>query len=151
MTDDNSTPPSPPKKTDEKGLTLSGRTILRMFHEFNRALDASKRVGEDNGFEMLLHPTILVEIKALLWIAHEMSKRIGKDVEVLAYLREDEADDVKTVENGVVEETNGLIEKLGAALFGACEKCKKMKCPSCRRCHKCEGMRTVERDPSQAN
>jgi len=44
-----------------------------------------------------------------------------------------------------------LIEKLGAALFGACEKCKKMKCPSCRRCHKCEGMRTVERDPSQAN
>jgi len=44
-----------------------------------------------------------------------------------------------------------LIEKLGAALFGACEKCKKMKCPSCRRCHKCEGRSAVKSDPTQAN
>lgn len=141
----------PPKKFDEKGLTLSGRTILRLFHEFNRALVAGKRVGDDSGFEMLLHPTILVEIKALFWIAHEMSKRLGKDTEVQAYLREHEAEDVKTVEDGIIEEAHGLIDKLGAALFGACEKCKKMKCPSCRRCHACEGVRVTERDPSQAN
>jgi len=131
--------PTPPKKTDEKGLTLSGRTILRLFHEFNRALAAGKRVGDDSGFEMLLHPTMLVEIKALLWIAHGMNQRIGKDTEVQAYLREHEAEDVKTIEEGIGgDATAGLIDKL-TAIFGVCEKCKKMKCPVCRRCHACDG------------
>lgn len=134
-----------PKKVDEKGLTLSGRTILRLFHEFDRALKAAKRVGEDGSFDLLLHPTMLVEIKALFWIAHEMNKRIGKDEEVQAYLRAHEAEDVKNVEDGIQGE---IMDRLGASLFGACERCKKPMCPNCRRCHACENKRT---DPTQVN
>lgn len=138
----------PKKKVDEKGLTLSGRTILRLYHEFDRALRASKRVGEEITFDLILHPTMLVEIKALLWIAHEMSKRVGKDEDVQAYLRAHEAEDVKIVEDGIESDAAGIIDRLGASLFGVCEKCKKMLCPNCRRCHACASKRS---DPTQVN
>ena len=54
-----------PSSRDEKGLTLSGRTMLRILMEFGKALTASRKLGEDKGFELFQNPSILLRGKVL--------------------------------------------------------------------------------------
>ena len=46
---------------DEKGLTLSGRVMLRLFMEFNRALVAASKLGDKSDSNRFFsHPTIVI-------------------------------------------------------------------------------------------
>lgn len=128
-----------PSGKDEKGLTLSGRTMLRIMVEFNKVLSASREIGDKHGFELIQTPTVLVEIRSLLWIAHEMAKRLGGPSVVDPYLQAHAEEDKRAVRDGMKETGKELIdEMLAMAGIPKCPKCDHLICPICRECHTCE-------------
>jgi hypothetical protein len=124
---------------DEKGLTISGRTMLRILLEFARLLAASRKVGNKLTYEVLQTPTILVEIRALLWIASGMAKRLGSREEIEAYLAKHTEEDERIIRVGASEVEKTLMEE--ALIHGGvpkCPKCHEFTCPMCKECHSCE-------------
>jgi len=90
-------------------------------------------------YEVLQTPTILVEIRTLLWIASGMAKRLGSLVEVEDYLAEHAEEDERTVLAGTTELEKTLIaEALARSGVPRCPKCHEPTCPMCRECHSCE-------------
>lgn len=127
-----------PSNRDEKGLTISGRTMLRILVEFSKTLAASRKLGEDKGLELLQNPAILLEIRSLLWIASQMASRIGGSKEVESYLSAHAEEDEKTVLDGMTETGRELLEDLLAqGGIPKCASCGHLVCPICRECHDC--------------
>lgn len=132
-----------PSSRDEKGLTLSGRTMLRILMEFGKALTASRKLGEDKGFELFQNPSILLEVRSLLWLAAEMAKRIGSVKDVEAYLSAHADEDEKTVLDGMKNMGLALVEEiLTQGGIPKCTRCGQMVCPICRECHDCDKSKT---------
>ena len=128
-----------PSGKDEKGLTLSGRTILRIMIEFNKVLSASRQIGDNKGFELIQTPTVLLELKSLLWIAQEMAKRIGDVQTVETYLKAHFDEDRKVVREGLRESGKELVDELLAmAGIPKCQTCGHLVCPICNVCHNCD-------------
>lgn len=123
---------------DEKGLTISGRTMLRLLMEFGKALLASRKLGNQAGYELLQSPTILLEIRALLWIASQMAKRIGSKEEVESYLETHREEDEKAILDGMIEASRALLDDvLAHGGLKKCPSCSDLICPICQKCHKC--------------
>lgn len=130
---------------DEKGLTISGRTMLRLLMEFGKTLLASRKLGNKPGYELLQSPTILLEIRALLWIASQMAKRVGSREEVEAYLKRHSEADEKTIIDGMAEAGKAILEDvLAHGGLKKCPSCDDMICPICQECHKCTKSTTHE-------
>lgn len=124
---------------DEKGLTLSGRTMLRLLSEFGRLLSASMKIGNKPGYEVLQTPTIISEIRTLLWMASEIAKRVGPQEELEAYLAKHAKADEKVVLEGMSKAGTAFFEE--ALAYGGVSKCTicgKLMCPICQCCHNCE-------------
>ena len=129
---------SQPSSRDEKGLTLSGRTILRLLLQFSKLLAASNKLGGKAGYELLQSPLVLVELRSLLWIATEMGKRIGSIAEVEAYLNGHNETDETTLIEGMKQSGRELLEEvLEHSGLPKCTSCGKLMCPICRECHEC--------------
>jgi hypothetical protein len=127
-----------PSGRDEKGLTISGRTMLRLLTEFGKVLAASRKLGDKSGYELLQTPTITLEIRSLLWIAMQMAKRIGSNEEVEAYLKKHSEADEKVIFDGMSETGKAILEE--AMAHGGvpkCTSCGKVVCPICKECHSC--------------
>jgi len=128
----------PQSGRDEKGLTLSGRVILRILMEFGKTVAAAKQLGDDRDYELLQTPTVLLEIRSLLWIATEMAKRIGSLDAVDAYLQLHSEEDEKAIREGMAQTGRALMEEvLSQGGIPKCEKCGRIVCPICRECHIC--------------
>lgn len=123
---------------DEKGLTISGRTMLRLLLEFSKALLASRKLGEKPGYELLQNPTILLEVRNLLWISSQMSKRIGSSEDVAAYLDKHKEADDKAILDGMAEAGRALLDEvISHSGLKRCSSCNELVCPICKECHNC--------------
>ena len=123
---------------DEKGLTISGRTMLRILIEFGKTVAAAKQLGDDRNYELLQTPAVLLEIRSLLWVASEMAKRIGNLDTVDAYLKAHSEEDEKSIRDGMAQTGRALMEEmLAQGGIPKCEKCDRIVCPICRECHIC--------------
>lgn len=123
---------------DEKGLTISGRTMLRLLMEFGNVLAASRKLGEKAGYELLQTPTILLEIRSILWIATQMAKRVGSREEIEAYLSKHSEADEKAMFDGMAEAGKAMLEEvLAHGGIPKCTSCGQIVCPICKECHSC--------------
>lgn len=133
---------------DEKGLTLGGRTMLRIYLEFGRISTAAARLGERIPLEeILVQRTMMVEVLDLLMLASGMGQKLGSVEDVRRYLEQHRDEDDKSMS----ELRKGLHEKHGAKLApllgqvvdqmlargDPCEVCGQKKCVSCHECHAC--------------
>lgn len=124
---------------DEKGLTLSSRTMLRLLVQFTKLLAASNKLGDPGGYELLQSPLAVVELRSLLWIATEMGKRIGSISEVEAYLATHAQEDEKVINEGLIQSNRSILEEvLENSDLQKCEKCGSPRCLTCQECHNCE-------------
>lgn len=124
---------------DEKGLTLSGRVMLRLMFALGDNLQATRKLGEQvHWYELVNDPKVILEIRTLLWMASSMARRIGGHDEVLAYIRAHEDADEKAVLDGMKEDSAQLVTLLKAGGIPSCSKCGKTVCPLCGECHGCD-------------
>lgn len=145
-------------KRDEKGLTLSGRALIRLVTEFVRVERAYNKLSTETSLsEIISQPTVAVRVGDLLILAREMAERIGSEEEIAAYLREHEAEDdawfreqseqkqTQTVE----QQKHALLNEIEKALMNGppCAACGKPTCVACDQCHHC----AVQRRKEQAN
>lgn len=130
---------------DEKGLTISGRTMLRLMMKFGKTLLDAQKLGSKAGFELLQTPTVLLEVRALIWIASQMAKRIGSREELSSYLKQHEEADEKSILDGMAEVDKALLDEVIAhGGLKKCTSCDGMVCPICQECHACNKGTTHE-------
>jgi hypothetical protein len=125
---------------DEKGLTLSGRVMLRLMFAIGANLMATRKLGEQTHWDQMVNdPKVLLEIRTLLWMASRMAERIGNFDEVLTYINSHESEDEQAILDGMKEDSRKIIESLlKAGGVPSCPKCNKTVCPVCRECHDCD-------------
>lgn len=106
--------------------------------EFGKTVAAAKQLGDDRDYELLQTPTVLLEVRSLLWIATEMAKRIGNLDAVDAYLQVHSEEDAKSIREGMAQTGRALMDELLAqGGIPKCAKCDRIVCPICRECHIC--------------
>lgn len=141
---------------DEKGLTLSGRALLRLFVEFKRTERFLNRMNVDTNIpEMISESAVAVRVADLLVLAKEMSKRIGSDEEMETYLRSREDEDDDWFRKNTAEERkqvtkkqqHALVAEIEEALLSGppCAVCHKPKCVACDECHHCANKKRREK------
>ena len=123
-------------KRDEQGLTLSGRTIIRLALESNRIFGALDEINEAKSLRRIAeNPFALVILRRLLWLGVQMIDRIGSE-KVEAYVKSHEKADNEAVEAEIKEFGEGLLSKLFPK--SKCERCGNQKCLAHQTCHHCE-------------
>lgn len=117
------------KGRDERGLTLSLRTLLRFHLELHAAFAAGARIGEVLSFkEALLSPLVMEQAAYLNTVAEGVLRKFADDEEKLL-------DHLDAMAESDLEALDSLLQKTAAS----CGTCGRAFCPDCKVCHSCEG------------
>jgi hypothetical protein len=139
-------------KRDEKGLTLGHRVLLRIVVEFNRALNATMRIGDPpNLREVMDNPIILDRVFQAVTFGLMLGKKLGTFKEVEEYLRKYDDEDSQFLREEQSSTIQSMLETTATNLAHDilmqgtdCETCGEKTCLSCKTCHSCEQKKEVQ-------